>query len=79
MVADNLRQNEVALSRDVVLRISLTGLRLAGEAFLDQIEAASTRAKTAGLGKTVGIPTAITRIRLSALAQSRCGGLVDQP
>jgi very-short-patch-repair endonuclease len=37
VVADNLRQNEVALSRDVVLRISLIGLRLAGDAFLDQI------------------------------------------
>jgi hypothetical protein len=40
LVQDNLRQNEVALSGDIVLRISLLGLRLDGDAFLDQVERA---------------------------------------
>jgi very-short-patch-repair endonuclease len=37
MVADQLRQNEVALQREIVLRITLLGLRVAGDAFLDQV------------------------------------------
>ncbi len=37
LIADHLRQNEVALTRDIVLRISLLGLRLAEDAFLDQV------------------------------------------
>ena len=40
VIADHLRQNEVALTRDIVLRISLLGLRLAEDAFLDQVERA---------------------------------------
>lgn len=34
---DNLRQNSVALTGDVVLRINLVGLRLEGERFMDQV------------------------------------------
>ena len=34
---DNLRQNWVTLMGDVVLRIDLVGLRVAGDAFLDQV------------------------------------------
>ena len=37
MVADHLRQNEVALQREVVLRITLLGLRVAADTFLDQV------------------------------------------
>ena len=40
MVSDHLRQNEVALQREIVLRISLLGLRVAADAFLDQVERA---------------------------------------
>ena len=40
MISDHLRQNEVALTRDIVLRISLLGLRLAQDPFLDQVERA---------------------------------------
>lgn len=40
MVADHLRQNEVALKRDTLLRITLLGLRIAEDAFLDQVERA---------------------------------------
>ncbi len=40
VISDHLRQNEVALTRDIVLRISLLGLRLAEDAFLDQVERA---------------------------------------
>jgi very-short-patch-repair endonuclease len=34
---DNLRQNQVAISGDTVLRIDLVGLRLETDAFLDQV------------------------------------------
>ena len=37
---DNLRQNHVVLSGDLILRIDLIGLRLAATAFMDQVEAA---------------------------------------
>jgi very-short-patch-repair endonuclease len=40
LISDHLRQNEVALTRDIVLRISLLGLRLAQVPFLDQVERA---------------------------------------
>jgi very-short-patch-repair endonuclease len=40
MVADHLRQNEVALRHEIVLRITLLGLRIAADAFLDQVERA---------------------------------------
>jgi very-short-patch-repair endonuclease len=40
MVADHLRQNDVALRRDIVLRITLLGLRIAADAFMDQVERA---------------------------------------
>jgi len=33
----DLRQNEVALQREVVLRITLLGLRVAADTFLDQV------------------------------------------
>ena len=36
-VADALRQNDVTLGDSVVLRIPVLGLRLAPEAFLDQV------------------------------------------
>lgn len=36
-VADALRQNEVTLSNDVVLRVPVLGLRLDPEAFMDQV------------------------------------------
>lgn len=39
-VADMLRQNELALRGDMTLRIPLMGLRVAPDAFLDQIEQA---------------------------------------
>jgi very-short-patch-repair endonuclease len=38
MVSDQLRQNEVTLQRGRVLRIPLLGLRLAPNAYLDQVE-----------------------------------------
>jgi very-short-patch-repair endonuclease len=37
LVADHLRQDEVTLQRGRVLRISLLGLRVSGDDFLDQI------------------------------------------
>jgi hypothetical protein len=37
LVADHLRQNNVTLQRGRVLRISLLGLRVSGDDFLDQI------------------------------------------
>ena len=37
LVVDHLRQNEVTLQRGRVLRISLLGLRVSGDAFLDQV------------------------------------------
>lgn len=37
VISDQLRQNEVSLTRDIVLRISLLGLRLAPDQFLDQV------------------------------------------
>jgi len=37
LVADALRQNDVTLQRGRVLRISLLGLRVSGDDFLDQI------------------------------------------
>lgn len=40
LVADHLRQNEVALRREVVLRISILGLRIAADEFFEQIERA---------------------------------------
>ncbi|HEY8306048.1 MAG TPA: hypothetical protein VIG79_05155 [Lapillicoccus sp.] len=40
IVADHPRQNEVALQPEIVLRITLLDLRLAADAFLDQIERA---------------------------------------
>jgi len=40
MVADHLRENEVALQPEIVLRITLIGLRFAADAFLDQVERA---------------------------------------
>lgn len=40
MVSDHLRQNEVALRRDIVLRITLLGLRVAADDFFDQVERA---------------------------------------
>lgn len=39
-VDDMLRQNDIAIDDDMVLRIPLVGLRLCPEAFLDQIERA---------------------------------------
>ncbi|MGV1009215.1 MAG: hypothetical protein ACOYBY_11495 [Dermatophilaceae bacterium] len=50
LTEDNLRQNEVALDGDLVLRIDLLGLRVAEDHFLCQIERAMThlaRVKTA--------------------------------
>jgi very-short-patch-repair endonuclease len=48
-VEDNLRQNAVTLQREMVLRIGVIGLRIAKDAFLDQVveahRALSTRAK----------------------------------
>lgn len=38
MTFDNLRQNDVALSGDRVLRIDVIGLRLETDRFLDQVE-----------------------------------------
>jgi very-short-patch-repair endonuclease len=38
LVADHLRQNDVTLQRGRVLRISLLGLRVSGDDFLDQID-----------------------------------------
>lgn len=37
VVSDNLRQNDIALTGDVVLRISVIGLRLEADAFMDQV------------------------------------------
>lgn len=37
---DNLRQNEIVLGGELVLRVDLIGLRVAGEQFLDQVCAA---------------------------------------
>jgi very-short-patch-repair endonuclease len=37
LVVDHLRQNEVTLQRGRVLRISLLGLRVSGDSFLDQV------------------------------------------
>lgn len=42
VVSDNLRQNHVTLSGSLVLRISVTGLRLEPEAFMGQVGAALT-------------------------------------
>ncbi len=39
-VDDALRQNALAMAGDIVLRIPLLGLRVAADAFLDQVEAA---------------------------------------
>lgn len=50
LMEDNLRQNDVTLSGDVVLRIDLLGLRVTEDHFLDQLERAMTqlaRRKTA--------------------------------
>lgn len=43
LVADALRHNEVALDRDVVLRLPVMGLRACPDAFFDQLEAALRR------------------------------------
>ena len=43
MVDDGLRQNEVVMGDDLVLRVSLVGWRLTPEAYLDQICAAYWR------------------------------------
>ena len=40
MAADNLRQNEVALGDDRVLRIDLVGLRVHEVAFMQQVRRA---------------------------------------
>jgi very-short-patch-repair endonuclease len=40
LTEDNLRQNDVALDGDMVLRIDLLGLRVARDRFLDQVERA---------------------------------------
>ena len=37
---DNLRQNSVALTSDVVLRIDLIGLRIEAQRFMDQVDEA---------------------------------------
>lgn len=42
-VDDMLRQNDVAIGDDMVLRVPLVGLRLCPDAFLDQIESALRR------------------------------------
>jgi very-short-patch-repair endonuclease len=47
VISDHLRQNEVALTRDIVLRISLLGLRLAEDPFLDQVARALRLANAA--------------------------------
>lgn len=44
---DNLRQNQVAIEGDTVLRIDLIGLRVAGDAFMDQVCAAHARLRRA--------------------------------
>jgi len=50
-VADALRQNEVTLTRRAVLRIPVVGLRLAPDAFLDQVaRGLSLRAGAAAYG-----------------------------
>jgi hypothetical protein len=36
-VVDHLRQNEITLQRGRVLRISLLGLRVSADAFLEQV------------------------------------------
>jgi len=40
LVADHLRQNEIALRRDIVLRITVVGLRIAEDEFFAQVERA---------------------------------------
>jgi hypothetical protein len=40
VIGDDLRQNEVQLGDELVLRVSLIGWRLVPEAYLDQICAA---------------------------------------
>ena len=43
VVADAVRHNEVALNRDIVLRLPLLGLRVEPETFFDQVAAALRR------------------------------------
>lgn len=66
VTADNLRQNQVVIGGERVLRIDLIGLRVAGEAFMDQVCTAYAQAPGRGnrrLSSGSGLPRTRGRVR----------------